>query len=205
MIIKRLFDLIVSGGVILLTAPLMGLVALLIYLEDRGPVLYPQKRVGKGLREYEVYKFRSMTVNEVPVHEMGQVSEAHPMVTRIGRFIRRFKIDELPQLFNVFKSDMSLVGPRPTVMEQVRQYDDYQKKRLNMRPGMTGWAQVNGNVRLSWEERIALDVWYVDNWTPTLDFVILFRTVGVILRGEHPNPAALEEALKHEVRARGSG
>ena len=195
--LKRLLDLLVASLALLGASPLTLVVAGLIYLEDRGPILFTQKRVGQGLREFRILKFRSMRLHQLPVDEVGQVSGDHPLVTRVGRVIRRLKIDELPQLLNVLAGDLSLVGPRPTVMEQLEQYDEYQKRRLLVKPGLTGWAQVNGNVALSWDERIALDVWYVDNWSFGLDCRILLATVLVIILGEQPNARTLEEALQH--------
>jgi undecaprenyl phosphate N,N'-diacetylbacillosamine 1-phosphate transferase len=196
--LKRGLDTALAGLVLLLAIPLMLVASLLIYLEDRGPVFYKQKRIGQHLREYDMLKFRSMRVNDVPVELLGQVSGNHPLVTRVGRVIRRFRIDELPQLLNVLSGDMSIVGPRPAIPEQVQRYNSFERRRLLMPSGMTGWAQVNGNTHLSWPERIALDVWYVDHWSLWLDIVILIRTVSVVVLGERPNRWALQEALKHE-------
>jgi len=196
--LKRLLDILLSLYALLVLSPLMLLTALLIVLEDGRPIFYRQKRVGKDAEEVFISKFRSMKVNDVPVMTLGQVTGDHPMVTRVGRFIRRFKIDELPQLFDVLRGKLSLVGPRPTIIEQVSKYDDFQRQRLKVRPGVTGWAQMNGSVNLPWAERIALDVWYVDHWSLWLDLNILLRTVGVVLFGERPNPKALKQALYHE-------
>jgi lipopolysaccharide/colanic/teichoic acid biosynthesis glycosyltransferase len=182
---------------LLLLWPLMLLMAAFIYLEDHGPVFYNQLRTGRGFREFDLRKFRSMRLNNIPVEQIGQVRQDHPFVTRIGRLIRRFKIDELPQLFNVLRGQMSLVGPRPAIPEQALRYNDFERRRLRMRPGMTGWAQVNGNIELSWQERILLDVWYVDHWSLGLDLAILVRTIGVVLRGERPGVNALREAMAY--------
>ena len=188
-----------------LTGPLLVLGALLIYLEDRGPVLYRQSRAGLGGRPFDVLKLRSMRVNQVSVLELGDVTEGHPLVTRIGGVLRRFKIDELGQLVNVLRGDMSLVGPRPTVPEMTADYDEFQRRRLSVLPGLSGWAQVNGNTRLTWDERIQLDVWYVDHWSLGLDARIMLKTVSVVFRGERPNPAALAAAVAHARHAtRGS-
>jgi lipopolysaccharide/colanic/teichoic acid biosynthesis glycosyltransferase len=138
-----------------------------------------------------------MKVNNLSVAETGQVDSGHPLVTRVGVILRRLKIDELPQLVNVLKGDISLVGPRPATAEHVRGYDAFQLLRLEMRPGLTGWAQINGNARLTWDERIALDIYYIDHWSLALDMVILFATFPVILRGERLHPAALKRALEH--------
>jgi lipopolysaccharide/colanic/teichoic acid biosynthesis glycosyltransferase len=134
---------------------------------------------------------------------MGQVRHDHHLVTRVGAVIRRFKIDELPQLLNVLAGDMTLIGPRPTIREQVERYDAWQRRRLDARPGLSGWAQVNGNTELSWEERIALDVWYIDHWSPWLDLKILARTLGVVARGEQRNAAAVAAGEAHAKRAAG--
>ncbi len=196
-LVKRWIDLCCATVGLLVLSPLLLLSAVFIYLEDRGPILFTQERIGRGGRSFCVFKFRSMHVNDTPVEEMGQVREDHPMVTRTGKVLRRLKVDELPQLFNVVKGDMSLVGPRPTIREQVERYDAYERRRLLAVPGVTGWAQVNGNTRLEWSERILFDVWYVDHWSLWLDTKILVRTIQVILQGEHRNESALHEAMEY--------
>lgn len=199
--IKRIIDVTVSIGVGLLVLPMTIVVALLIYLYDRGPVFFRQRRVGKGCVEFELLKFRSMQINNLPVEEMGQVRSDHALVTPVGSLIRRLKIDELPQLLNVLRGDMSLVGPRPMVPGPVGRYDEFERRRLEVRPGMTGWAQVNGNIELTWTERIALDVWYVDHCGLLLDLEILAKTIGVIVFGECPNRKALEQAIAYSSRS----
>jgi lipopolysaccharide/colanic/teichoic acid biosynthesis glycosyltransferase len=141
-----------------------------------------------------------MRVHGLPTTEVGQVYETHPMVTRVGRLLRRFKIDELPQLVNVLLGDMSIVGPRPALPEALAGYDEFQRRRLEVRPGLTGWAQVNGSARLTWDERILLDVWNIDHWSHGLDLRILARTLGVVLWGERPNRRALAAARAHAAR-----
>ena len=197
MTLKRLLDITLAAAVLLALSPLLIATVICIVLEDGLPVFFTQKRAGQNGREFDILKFRSMRVNTEAAETMGTVTGSHPLVTRTGRFIRRFKIDELPQLINVLKGDLSLVGPRPTLLAQVQQYSDFERRRIKMKPGMTGWAQVNGNISLPWEERIALDVWYVENWSLTLDMEILLRTVGVVLFGETPNRRALEEATAY--------
>ena len=198
LLVKRALDITVAFTTLLLLSPLLLVTALLIVLEDGRPVFFRQNRAGKGGETFSIYKFRSMRVNNAPVATMGAVTGAHPLVTRTGRFIRRTKIDELPQLLNVLTGELSLVGPRPTLLEQIAEYDDFERRRLLLKPGVTGWAQVSGGIYLPWEERIALDVWYVDNWSLGLDFETLVRTVGVILFGEKLNQDALTKALALE-------
>jgi lipopolysaccharide/colanic/teichoic acid biosynthesis glycosyltransferase len=183
--------------VLLLGLPVLGLVAGLVYVDAGRPVLFRQRRAGRGAREFRLLKFRSMRPNQIPVNDLGQLGGTHPLITASGRWIRRFKLDELPQLVNVLRGDMSLVGPRPTVPEQVAAYDEFQRRRLLLRPGLTGWAQVNGNVRLDWSERIALDVWYVDHWSLWLDVRILLKTLRVVVAGERRNARALAQAQAH--------
>lgn len=184
-------------GLILLS-PVLLVTSCLILLEDGRPVLFRQQRIGRGGRPFELIKFRSMRVNDVPVAEFCHVDlERHPLTTRVGRWMRRSKVDELPQLLCVVRGEMSLVGPRPTVAEQVAEYDEFERRRLQVRPGLSGWAQVNGSRHLEWPERIMLDVWYVDHWSLGLDLRIVARTVGVVVRGEHPAPAALATAAAH--------
>jgi lipopolysaccharide/colanic/teichoic acid biosynthesis glycosyltransferase len=202
--VKRLFDIVVAFTALLFLSPLMLVTALLIVLEDGRPVFFRQNRAGKGGETFSIFKFRSMRLNNEPVATMGAVTSAHPLVTRVGRVIRRTKIDELPQLLNVLTGDLSLVGPRPTLLEQIAEYDAFEKRRLAFKPGVTGWAQVSGGIYLPWEERIALDVWYTDHWSLALDFEVLLRTVGVILWGEKLNKRALGAALRYE-RSQGHG
>ncbi len=200
--LKRAVDVAAAGTLLVALAPLLALTALGIAVEDGRPVLFRQMRVGAGGREYALLKFRSMRVSPEGTDELEQVRAGHEGVTRVGRVIRRLKIDELPQLLNVLAGDMSLVGPRPAVARRVREYDALQRRRLEVRPGMTGWAQVNGNTEISWDERIELDVWYVDHRSLLLDLRILCRTLLVVLLGERPNPRALETASLHADSAR---
>ena len=202
--VKRALDVSVALATLLILSPLLLVTALLILLEDGRPVFFRQNRAGLGGKPFSIFKFRSMRVNDAPVATMGAVTGSHPLVTRVGRTIRRTKIDELPQLLNVVKGDLSLVGPRPTLLEQVAEYDAFERRRLSLKPGVTGWAQVSGGIYLPWEERIALDVWYIDYWSLRLDLEVLLRTVGVILVGERLNREALAEALEHE-RNQGHG
>lgn len=201
--VKRGLDVVLAGLTLIIFAPVMLLASAMIYVWDRQPVLYRQRRVGRHKQEFDLLKFRSMRVNTLTTEQVGQVGSDHPLVTPVGRFIRRFKVDELPQLINVLRGQMSLVGPRPTVPEQASRYDAFENRRLVAAPGLTGWAQVNGNTELSWPQRIALDVWYIDRWSLGLDLLILVKTLGVVIHGERVNPHAVKEAMDHADRARG--
>ncbi len=179
---KRIFDILVSGLVLLLLLPLLVLVIVMIKLTSKGPVFFLQERLGKEGRLFQVYKFRTMT--DKPRNFNKQVTTETLEVTFIGQFIRRLKIDELPQLFNVLIGDMSLVGPRPCLPELLNDFNENGAYRLRVRPGLTGLAQVNGNIYLSWDERWVLDRKYVENQSLWLDFTILLKTVLVVLLGE---------------------
>lgn len=176
--VKRLFDVSAAAGSLLVLGIPLGCLAVLIKLESRGPVLFRQERIGKHGAPFTLYKFRSMKEEK----EKGNLIYDADRVTRIGRFIRRWRIDELPQLINVLKGDMSIVGPRPTLPYQVERYDERQKRRLNVRPGITGWAQIHGDVAISWPERIELDLWYIDNWSLWLDIKTILLTPAALLR-----------------------
>jgi lipopolysaccharide/colanic/teichoic acid biosynthesis glycosyltransferase len=168
----------ILGAVLLLvlTSPLLLVAALAIKLEDRGPVLYRQRRVGKDGSDFELLKLRTMIVGAEKVGAGNAVNEGDPRITRTGRLLRRLSLDELPQLWNVVRGEMALVGPRPTLRYQVERYTDRQRRRLDVQPGITGWAQVNGRASLPWDERIELDVWYVEHRSAWLDLKILART-----------------------------
>lgn len=201
---KRILDATAGVVFLLLASPALVVALLAVWAWDQHPPLFTQVRAGMRGRVFQIIKLRTMRVNEVFVQDLGQVNATHPLVTPPGRVLRRLKLDELPQLWNVIRGDMSLVGPRPTVPEQVREYDAFQLRRLSVRPGMTGWAQVHGNTNLPWEDRILLDVWYVDHWSLVLDLKILMRTAAVVLLGERVDTSALEGARSHAHRfARG--
>jgi lipopolysaccharide/colanic/teichoic acid biosynthesis glycosyltransferase len=181
-IAKRALDLAGAGIGLTLGAPALAAAAIAIRLEDGGPILFRQERVGRDGTPFHVMKLRTMIVD---AHTQGAgfaVDKGDSRITRIGTFLRKTSIDELPQLVNVLRGEMSLVGPRPTLAYQVERYTDHQRRRLDVTPGLTGWAQVNGRAALSWPERIELDVWYVDHRSLRLDLQILLRTVGVLLR-----------------------
>jgi lipopolysaccharide/colanic/teichoic acid biosynthesis glycosyltransferase len=163
----------------------LALAALAVKLEDRGPVLFRQTRVGKDGRDFELLKLRTMVVGAETKGAGYAVDKGDPRITRVGRLLRRTSIDELPQLWNVVRGDMSVIGPRPTLRYQVERYDERQRRRLNVLPGITGWAQIHGRASLSWDERIELDVWYVDHRSPLTDLLILLRTPFALLGGTY--------------------
>lgn len=199
--VKRGLDVAVSVSALAVTLPVQAFGALATIVEDGRPILFRQTRAGLGGRRFEVLKLRTMRLHDTPPLALGQVGAGHALVTRTGKVLRRLKIDELPQLLSVVRGDMSLVGPRPALPEHADLYDDYQRRRLLVRPGLTGWAQVNGNTELTWPERILLDVWYVENWSLRLDLIILARTVGVVVRGERRDIGALRKAIDHAARS----
>jgi lipopolysaccharide/colanic/teichoic acid biosynthesis glycosyltransferase len=175
-------DLSVALIGLLALLPLLAAVALLIVMRTGRPVFFLQERIGLHGRTFRIIKFRTMT-RDAEQRTQGQwIAADNPYVTPIGRFLRKTSLDELPELVNVLRGNMSLVGPRPTLPEQVATYDVFQRRRLEVRPGITGWAQVNGRNSISWTERIKLDVWYIDHWTPGLDVRILLMTIGQVLR-----------------------
>lgn len=182
---NRLADVTIAGVSLVLTSPLLALAALAAKVEDRGPVLYRQTRVGKDGEDFELLKLRTMVVGAERMGKGFAVDQGDERITRVGRFLRRTSMDELPQLLNVLRGDMSIIGPRPTLRYQVEQYNDHQRRRLEVRPGLTGWAQVNGRAALPWSERIELDVWYVDHRSPRLDLEILLRTPLALFRGTY--------------------
>ena len=180
----RVRDVAGAAVVLVLTSPLLALGALLVKL-DGGPVLYRQTRVGKDGADFELLKLRTMVVGAETMGAGFAVDEGDPRITRAGRVLRRLSIDELPQLWNVVRGEMSLVGPRPTLRYQVERYTPRQARRLEVLPGITGWAQVHGRAKLSWPERIELDVWYVEHRSPWLDLKILARTPFALFGGTY--------------------
>jgi lipopolysaccharide/colanic/teichoic acid biosynthesis glycosyltransferase len=183
--VNRALD--VAGAAIGLTlaSPFLGAAALAIKLDDGGPVLYRQRRVGKDGGEFELLKLRTMVVGAERQGAGWAVNRGDPRITRVGRMLRRVSLDELPQLWNVVRGEMSLIGPRPTLAYQVEQYTPRQRRRLDVRPGITGWAQVQGRASLPWAERIELDVWYVEHRSPWLDAKILARTPLALFGGTY--------------------
>jgi lipopolysaccharide/colanic/teichoic acid biosynthesis glycosyltransferase len=180
----RALDLLVGGLGALLSAPLVALAALAIRLESPGHPLYRQTRVGKDGRPFEICKLRTMVRGAEFTGAGLAIQEGDDRITRIGALLRRTSLDELPNLWNVVRGEMSIVGPRPTVQVQVDQYTERQRGRLNVKPGITGWAQINGRASLPWSERIELDLWYVEHRTLMLDLKILARTAKTLLSGD---------------------
>jgi lipopolysaccharide/colanic/teichoic acid biosynthesis glycosyltransferase len=182
--VKQAADRLIAAAALVVLSPVLGAIGLLIRREDGGPVLYHQSRAGLDGVPFDLLKFRTMVVDAERIGLGLNVAVGDSRITRIGRRLRDWSLDELPQLVNVARGEMSLVGPRPGLVEQASRYTPHQRRRLAVRPGLTGWAQVNGRNALSWEERIELDVWYVEHWSLLLDLEILARTPGVVLRQE---------------------
>jgi lipopolysaccharide/colanic/teichoic acid biosynthesis glycosyltransferase len=174
---------VLAAAGLVLAAPILLVAAVAIKLTSRGPVLYRQHRIGKDGGPFELYKLRTMQLGADPVGVGTPVLEGDPRVTRAGRLLRRFSLDELPNLVNVLRGEMAIVGPRPTLEAQVDLYTPRQRRRLDVKPGLTGWAQVNGRAGIPWEERIELDVWYVDHRSLALDARILVRTLRLLATG----------------------
>jgi lipopolysaccharide/colanic/teichoic acid biosynthesis glycosyltransferase len=182
-VIRRGVDIVVSASVLLLSAPLLGLALLAVRLESAGHPIYRQRRVGRDGRPFDVLKLRTMVDGAEHIGAGLAVDENDFRITRVGAFLRRASLDELPNLLNVLRGEMSLIGPRPTVPVQVEQYTDRQRGRLAVKPGITGWAQVNGRTSLPWSERIELDLFYIANRSLLFDLRILWRTVAIVLGG----------------------
>ncbi|MFD1929256.1 sugar transferase [Sporosarcina siberiensis] len=182
LILKRLFDLLLSLLLIVLLSPLLLIIGALIKVTSSGPMLFKQERVGRHEKVFKIYKFRSMIQN---ADKLGagyyMDGKNDPRITRVGNFLRKTSLDELPEVFNVLKGEMSFVGPRPTLKYQVDKYSDFQKRRLEYPPGITGWAQINGRNEIPWSKRIELDVWYIDNYTLWLDIKILILTLPSVV------------------------
>jgi lipopolysaccharide/colanic/teichoic acid biosynthesis glycosyltransferase len=181
--VTRALDVVLAALLLVVTAPLLALAALAIRLESRGPVFYRQLRVGRDGESFELWKLRTMVPGAESMGAGIYIVEGDPRITRTGRLLRRFSLDELPNLVNVLRGEMAIVGPRPTVQEQVNRYTDRQRRRLEVRPGITGWAQINGRTSLPWPERIELDVWYVEHRSLRLDLRILARTARMLATG----------------------
>jgi lipopolysaccharide/colanic/teichoic acid biosynthesis glycosyltransferase len=208
--VKYALDRVVAGVALVLLSPVLGAIALWILLETGRPVLFAQVRVGEGKRTFSMYKFRSMVQGAI---ELGQtlnltedpygIAPNDPRITRSGAFLRRTSLDELPQLINVVRGEMSLVGPRADMVEQVANYAAEDRRRLAVRPGITGWAQIHGRDSIPWPKRFELDAWYIENWSVWLDVKIILRTVAEVFR-EQPEPITdtmnIERAKERRLR-----
>jgi lipopolysaccharide/colanic/teichoic acid biosynthesis glycosyltransferase len=181
--LSRALDVALAAVLLLLCSPLLVAAAIAIRFESHGPVLYRQRRVGRHGHPFDLWKLRTMVPGAEAMGAGIYVLEGDPRITRVGRMLRRFSLDELPNLLNVLRGEMALVGPRPTVQEQVDRYTERQRRRLEVKPGITGWAQVNGRTSLPWPERIELDVWYVEHRSLALDLRILARTARLLATG----------------------
>ncbi|MEA2218911.1 MAG: hypothetical protein QOJ35_1537 [Solirubrobacteraceae bacterium] len=181
---RRAFDVAVAAGVLVLTSPVVALALIAIRLESRGHPIYRQRRVGLHGREFDVLKLRTMVDGAEKLGAGLAVDAGDARITRVGALLRRTSIDELPNLVNVLRGEMAIVGPRPTLPAQVAQYTARERGRLAIRPGITGWAQVNGRATLPWSERIELDLWYVEHRSWRLDLQILWRSARMVLGGD---------------------
>ena len=182
--IKRMFDIVVSATGLIISAPITLATAVLISKKLGRPVLFKQTRPGKNGEPFEIYKFRTMTDER---DDKGQLLSNSERMTDFGRIVRKTSIDEIPQLINVLKGDISLVGPRPLLMEYLPLYNEEQKKRHDVKPGITGWAQINGRNAITWEQKFKLDLWYVQNQSIKLDIYILYKTILNVLKRKDIN------------------
>jgi lipopolysaccharide/colanic/teichoic acid biosynthesis glycosyltransferase len=182
---NRMLDVAGASVGLALASPALALAALAIKLEDGGAILYRQERVGRDGAPFELLKLRTMVVGAEQLGAGYAVNRGDARITRTGRVLRRLSLDELPQLWNVLRGDMSLIGPRPTLAYQVEQYSERQRRRLEVKPGLTGWAQIHGRAALPWDERIELDVWYVEHRSPLVDLKILLRTPLALFGGTY--------------------
>ncbi len=183
--LNRVADVALAGLGLVVASPVLAVGAAAVKLTDGGPILYRQRRVGKDGAEFELLKLRTMVVGAESIGAGAAVNEGDPRITRAGRLLRRLSIDELPQLWNVIRGEMSVIGPRPTLSYQVERYTRRQRRRLEVRPGLTGWAQIHGRARLPWDERIELDVCYVEHRSPLVDLRILARTPLALVSGTY--------------------
>ncbi|HYY24677.1 MAG TPA: sugar transferase [Candidatus Udaeobacter sp.] len=181
---KRVFDITVSASALLALSPVIGMIALAIKLDDGGPVLFIQDRVGRNRKNFRCYKFRTMILGAESIGNGLTVTADDSRITGVGRLLRLWTLDEIPQLFNVLKGDMSIVGPRPWVPAQAAYCSLEDSRRFNFKPGMAGWAWIHGRNRLPWDERVRMDVWYVDHWSLLLDFSILAKAFVLLFRHE---------------------
>ncbi|OAH54499.1 sugar transferase [Domibacillus aminovorans] len=195
--LKRVVDILCSGLTLIVLAPIFLIVALAIKLDTRGPAIFTQKRIGKDKEPFKIYKFRTMLTFEDSYYEDGTPIENYDRITKVGNFLRKTSLDELPQLINIFIGDMSIVGPRPTLSYQVEKYNSHQARRLEVKPGLTGLAQVSGRNSLSWDEKIQCDIDYVSRITFIRDLKIILKTVLIVLKTEKVEFTRPDEISKH--------
>jgi len=179
-VLKRIIDVVISGIGLIILFPIFVIIGILIKLDSKGPIFFIQERAGKDGKIFKAYKLRTMVENAEKIGLGYEVAKDDGRITRVGKHLR-WGIDELPQLINVFKGEMSMIGPRPALPHQIAKYSKEEMRRLEVKPGITGWALVNGRNILSWTERIKLDIWYIDHWSIWLDLKILFKTVWVVI------------------------
>ncbi len=196
LLVKRLVDIVLSFCMLVILAPFFLIIALAIKLSSPGAIIFKQERIGRHGKPFTIYKFRSMVQEAPSLNLSTYVDQDDPRLTQIGKFLRKSSLDELPQLLNILNGDMSFVGPRPDLPHHVEKYNDFHKQRLYMKPGVTGWAQINGRNQLSWEKRIKLDVEYIQRWSLTYDLYIMLRTILVVLSRKGTElPKKLENQL----------
>jgi lipopolysaccharide/colanic/teichoic acid biosynthesis glycosyltransferase len=181
--LSRPLDIVLAAALLVVASPLLLVAVIAIRLESRGPAIYRQRRIGRHGEPFDLYKLRTMVSGAEAIGAGIYVLEGDARITRTGRLLRRLSLDELPNLLNVLKGEMAIVGPRPTIQEQVDRYTERQRRRLEVKPGITGWAQINGRASLPWPDRIELDVWYVDNRSLKLDLRILAKTARMLATG----------------------
>jgi lipopolysaccharide/colanic/teichoic acid biosynthesis glycosyltransferase len=184
LIVKRCFDLAGAAGLLILLAPLMLMVAVVIKLDSPGSIFFRQQRLGKDGQTFHIWKFRTMVDNAVNLGAGLVTFQKDPRINRVGAWLRKYRIDEVPQLLNILNGEMSLVGPRPLLPEYLHAYSQRDRRRLLVKPGATGWQQVNGGSQNTWDERITLDLWYVDNWSLWVDLKVMLRTIPILLKAD---------------------
>jgi len=203
-VLRRATDIVVSSAVLALASPLLAAAMIAIRLESAGPVIFRQRRSGLRGHPFDVLKLRTMVQGAEHIGAGLAINEDDPRITRTGELLRRTSLDELPNLWNVLRGEMSLIGPRPTLPVQVAQYTPRQRRRLEIKPGITGWAQVNGRASLPWPERIELDLYYIEHRSLLLDLKILWRTLGIVLGG-HGVYKGASGGWEGELSERGEG
>ncbi len=194
-LVKAVFDRLLALVGLIILLPLFAVIALLIRLDSPGPVFFRQMRVGKDGRLFRIYKFRTMVVNAEKIGLGVHTRADDPRITRVGKVLRKLSLDELPQLINILRGEMSFVGPRPTLPYQVLRYSPRQKGRLLVLPGVTGWAQIHGRKALTWPARIEYDIWYVEHWSLWLDLLILLRTLPAVLTARGVDDAGIGDEI----------